>query len=276
LIEVPELARFGNLREKIIDVVNEMLRKYKMPTREMIQDLIGIEIDYVNTNHPDFIGGGSAVAKLIQSRAHKQAHAELNAPTDTVPQDIPPELHQQFQQSYREEEKKTVRYQNQKRQQEEAVEQQKRDREKMEQEAKRREEESKKMHESQQQKHNQTGWFNSLFSATNKKEDGKHSPGTQNHNPYHSGYTATSSSGSLSHQNQNPGMVRPAVPAPNESNSSTSHESHHNNYPANNLQKVPFQVTSKEQSQRSENEVFQMELICELLKSYFKIVKKNN
>jgi len=135
--------------------------------------------------------------------------------------------------------------------------------------AKRKEEEMKKMTESQllQQRERvptSSGWFGNLFSkeASKKDIDHKHSP---QHNPYNSGYTAAST------VNNNPG--RPQTPTTASSESDHSHQqSQYSN--TNNLSKVPYQVTSKEQSQRSENEVFQMELICELLKSYFKIVKK--
>lgn len=54
--ETTELTRFPELREKVVDVVNGMLRKCVGPTQSMISNLINIELAYINTSHPDFIG----------------------------------------------------------------------------------------------------------------------------------------------------------------------------------------------------------------------------
>lgn len=58
--ELPDLGRFINLRERIFDVVRAVLRKLLPPTQQMVGNLIQIELAYVNTNHPDFIGGSRA------------------------------------------------------------------------------------------------------------------------------------------------------------------------------------------------------------------------
>jgi len=39
----------------------------------MIRNLISVEIAHINTNHPDFIGGGDAIAKIMQKRAKQQS-----------------------------------------------------------------------------------------------------------------------------------------------------------------------------------------------------------
>ncbi|KAJ0398185.1 hypothetical protein P43SY_000554 [Pythium insidiosum] len=64
--ETMELSRFPELRDRVIEVVNAMLRASLSPTQTMIQNLIQIELAYVNTNHPDFIGGSRAVAQLME------------------------------------------------------------------------------------------------------------------------------------------------------------------------------------------------------------------
>ncbi|GAB9467414.1 hypothetical protein Gpo141_00004760 [Globisporangium polare] len=64
--ETMELSRFPELRNRVIEVVNNMLRGSLIPTQAMIQNLIQIELSYVNTNHPDFIGGSRAVAQLME------------------------------------------------------------------------------------------------------------------------------------------------------------------------------------------------------------------
>lgn len=64
--ETMELSRFAELRNRVIEVVNNMLRASLVPTQAMVQNLIQIELSYVNTNHPDFIGGSRAVAQLME------------------------------------------------------------------------------------------------------------------------------------------------------------------------------------------------------------------
>ncbi|KAF0697684.1 Aste57867_11655 [Aphanomyces stellatus] len=63
--ETVELTRFADLRDRVVEVVNNMLRTSMGPTQTMISNLIKTELAYVNTNHPDFIGGSRAVAQLM-------------------------------------------------------------------------------------------------------------------------------------------------------------------------------------------------------------------
>lgn len=62
--ETTELSRFPELREKVFEIVNQLLRNCVVPTQKMISNLISIELAYVNTSHPDFIGGKQAVSQL--------------------------------------------------------------------------------------------------------------------------------------------------------------------------------------------------------------------
>jgi dynamin 1-like protein len=71
-----ELDRFSVLRDRIIDVAGNLLRKSLSPTRIMIGNLINIELAYINTNHPDFIGGQKAMANL-----YDKSLTEPQAPT---------------------------------------------------------------------------------------------------------------------------------------------------------------------------------------------------
>jgi len=223
LIEVTELKRFDSLREKIIDVVNNMLREFKKPTREMIQDLVSMEIDYVNTNHPDFIGGGSAIAK-IKARAQKQDGHNHNTEAEDLSRT--------------------------QRQQQEAH--QKAQREAMERQ---REEEERRSRGDKQTQENQ-GWSWNSWMGGGKKED-----------PQSNQSKSQPDSGrSQAHNNPNNSIPNTAT---------VNRQAIPSHSPVtNNLQRVPVSVIPKNQIQRSENEDFQMELICELLESYFKIVKK--
>lgn len=74
-IDIPELRRFGQLRERISEVVHVLLGQSHKPTRSMISSIIRIERDFINTAHPEFIGGDGAIARAIQSRAKQDADA---------------------------------------------------------------------------------------------------------------------------------------------------------------------------------------------------------
>jgi dynamin 1-like protein len=46
-------------------VMEQVLQKCLVPTDEMIKNLIQIELGYINTNHPDFVGGTNALISLL-------------------------------------------------------------------------------------------------------------------------------------------------------------------------------------------------------------------
>lgn len=73
-LESKELSRFAVLRERVVEVVNSLLQKCRNPTKQMINNLIAIELAYINTNHPDFVGGGGAISKVFERMA--QTHAQ--------------------------------------------------------------------------------------------------------------------------------------------------------------------------------------------------------
>ncbi|CAF0911454.1 unnamed protein product [Brachionus calyciflorus] len=56
-----ELLRFPKLHEKIVDVVTALLRRRLPITNKMVENLVHIELAYINTKHPDF-----TEANLIQ------------------------------------------------------------------------------------------------------------------------------------------------------------------------------------------------------------------
>lgn len=60
-----EFQRFPLLRDRTMEVVALMLRQCVSPTQVMVSNLIKIELAYINTSHPDFIGGSRAVARLM-------------------------------------------------------------------------------------------------------------------------------------------------------------------------------------------------------------------
>ncbi|KAK9727771.1 Dynamin- GTPase protein [Basidiobolus ranarum] len=70
-----ELTKYPKLYAKIIEVVSDLLRERLSPTSSYIESLISIEMAYINTNHPDFIGGSGAISALekkIQKKRREQ------------------------------------------------------------------------------------------------------------------------------------------------------------------------------------------------------------
>jgi dynamin 1-like protein len=80
--EPTELTRYPNLRDRMLSVVGALLKRSVGPTQMWVSNLVRIELSYINTNHPDFIGGSRAVAKLMEKMAHEKeaaAKAAMNA-----------------------------------------------------------------------------------------------------------------------------------------------------------------------------------------------------
>lgn len=79
LSELPEFKRFARLREQVFAVVRDILRRCLEPTTQMIRDLISIEMAYINTSHPDFLGSSGAF-RSATSAASPSAACQGEAP----------------------------------------------------------------------------------------------------------------------------------------------------------------------------------------------------
>ena len=77
--ELPEMQRFVQLRDKMYEVVKLVLRRCLKPTKEMISNLIQCELAYINTNHPDFIGGSRAISAIAST-----AGGQINRSNSTL------------------------------------------------------------------------------------------------------------------------------------------------------------------------------------------------
>ncbi|CDR93905.1 dynamin central region family protein, putative [Babesia bigemina] len=81
--EIPELNRFMNMRMRMLVVIKELLRQCVEPTKDMIRNLIKIELAYINTNHPDFLKG-NAMEKACNAQSKQQsAGRRSNASTSS-------------------------------------------------------------------------------------------------------------------------------------------------------------------------------------------------
>ncbi|CAL0311987.1 unnamed protein product [Lupinus luteus] len=63
---VTELKRFPFLRKSMDDVIGNFLREGLDPSENMIQHIMEMEMDYINTCHPNFIGGRKALEVAMQ------------------------------------------------------------------------------------------------------------------------------------------------------------------------------------------------------------------
>ena len=73
-----DFQRFPNLREQMNTVVMDLIRKCLPATNRMVEDLISIEVSYINTNHPDFVGGTRAAYEGYMKSQTQSKSVERN------------------------------------------------------------------------------------------------------------------------------------------------------------------------------------------------------
>lgn len=83
-----ELLRFPKLHERIMDVVTQLLRRRLPTTNMMVENLVAIELAYINTKHPDFHKDAALVPSLLNTekdlislKYNKQHSAQSEHPT---------------------------------------------------------------------------------------------------------------------------------------------------------------------------------------------------
>ncbi|XP_011497961.1 PREDICTED: dynamin-1-like protein [Ceratosolen solmsi marchali] len=62
-----EMLRFPKLHERIVDVVTQLLRRRLPTTNTMVENLVAIELAYINTKHPDFHKDAALVSSLVKN-----------------------------------------------------------------------------------------------------------------------------------------------------------------------------------------------------------------
>lgn len=72
----PQLIRFPRLRSGVVEVFQSLLQSRCEPTKAYIQNLVNCELSYINTNHPDFIGGSKAVHMIMETMQLKKQQEE--------------------------------------------------------------------------------------------------------------------------------------------------------------------------------------------------------
>ncbi|XP_039024007.1 dynamin-related protein 3A-like isoform X1 [Hibiscus syriacus] len=71
------LQRFPSLRRHITEVVRKFLDAAAKPAETMIRNLIEMEMDYINSSHPSFIGGSKAVELAVQQMRSSKERLDI-------------------------------------------------------------------------------------------------------------------------------------------------------------------------------------------------------
>ncbi|KAK9298187.1 hypothetical protein QLX08_008360 [Tetragonisca angustula] len=84
-----EMLRFPKLHERIVDVVTQLLRRRLPPTNHMVENLVAIELAYINTKHPDFHKDAALVSSLLKNSnvdhvKHNRKLPSANSTSNTV------------------------------------------------------------------------------------------------------------------------------------------------------------------------------------------------
>ncbi|XAR72414.1 hypothetical protein NMG60_11019040 [Bertholletia excelsa] len=79
---VNELQRFPVLRKRMDEVIGNFLREGLEPSETMIGHIIEMEMDYINTSHPNFVGGSKAVEIALQQVKSNRIPTAISRPKD--------------------------------------------------------------------------------------------------------------------------------------------------------------------------------------------------
>ncbi|XP_018354283.1 PREDICTED: dynamin-1-like protein isoform X2 [Trachymyrmex septentrionalis] len=81
-----EMLRFPKLHERIVDVVTQLLRRRLPPTNSMVENLVAIELAYINTKHPDFHKDAAFVSSLLKDADvdHLRHNKRLTSASSTI------------------------------------------------------------------------------------------------------------------------------------------------------------------------------------------------
>lgn len=105
------------MHEKIVDVVTQLLRRRLPATNVMVENLVAIELAYINTKHPDFHKDAALVPSLLKADEAYGGHQQIrrsNTPKTTTssPQVMAQLNAMQQQQQQREQQQQQQQHQN--------------------------------------------------------------------------------------------------------------------------------------------------------------------
>uniref|UniRef100_A0A803NGB5 Dynamin-related protein 3A n=1 Tax=Cannabis sativa TaxID=3483 RepID=A0A803NGB5_CANSA len=80
--EVTDLQRFPKLRRRMDEIMVKFVRDGVKPAERMIRNLIEMEMDYINSSHPNFLGGSKAVELASEQLRSQQGIADVEKPIE--------------------------------------------------------------------------------------------------------------------------------------------------------------------------------------------------
>ncbi|XP_008455129.1 dynamin-related protein 3A-like isoform X2 [Cucumis melo] len=81
---VNELQRFPVLRKRMDEVMSNFLREGLEPSEIIIGHIIDMEMNYINTSHPNFIGGSKAVEIALQQVKSSRVSLPISRQKDSI------------------------------------------------------------------------------------------------------------------------------------------------------------------------------------------------
>ncbi|WBW73724.1 mitochondrial dynamin family scission GTPase Dnm1 [Schizosaccharomyces osmophilus] len=89
-----DMSRFPKLQTALIETVSDLLRENLSPTFSFVESLISIQMAYINTNHPDFLGVQGAMSNVLARKnqhltTRRRSASYSNPVVDTTKNDNP-------------------------------------------------------------------------------------------------------------------------------------------------------------------------------------------
>lgn len=88
---------FPKLHEKIVDVVTSLLRRRLPNTNSMVENIVAIELAYINTKHPDFHKDAALVPSLLKNDNLQDQWNQHNNHRDMQSRRLPQQQNQHSQ-----------------------------------------------------------------------------------------------------------------------------------------------------------------------------------
>eukprot|EP00792_Barthelona_sp_PAP020_P005374 TRINITY_DN2623_c0_g1_i1.p1 TRINITY_DN2623_c0_g1~~TRINITY_DN2623_c0_g1_i1.p1 ORF type:complete len:671 (-),score=136.59 TRINITY_DN2623_c0_g1_i1:90-2024(-) len=84
------VENYNKLKDALLKATNDLLKEQLIPTQQMIEDLIDIELAYINTSHPDFVQASEILNKIEQTEEKSSlfSTSSNNQSIDSVPKSL--------------------------------------------------------------------------------------------------------------------------------------------------------------------------------------------
>eukprot|EP01083_Nonionella_stella_P098474 276948_1 len=80
--ETTEISRFGKFRIALNECVTSMLKRHLDPCRVFVNQVIDIELAYINTNHPDFISMDDVFTERANHHSQNELYKQIGYQSD--------------------------------------------------------------------------------------------------------------------------------------------------------------------------------------------------